>query len=156
MTTESDSDTGASQGHADIDRLVQSFFALFSNRGGVLPDLSRVRDLFLAQGVIAKWHEGTLEVMTLDEFIAPRQELLTSGRLTEFFEVELSATTRVVGQIAQRLSVYEKSGVLEGAPFVTRGAKSFQFIDTKDGWRILSLSWDDEREGFSVSEVAGT
>jgi hypothetical protein len=139
--------------NAAIEDLVKSFFALFSNRDGVRPDLGRLRPLFVPEGVIARWTEGALEILTLEEFIAPRQELLTSGRLTDFFEIELSATTRVAGHIAQRLSIYEKRGVHEGTPFVTRGMKSFQLIEAQDGWRILSLSWDDEREGFSIGEI---
>ena len=88
--------------------------------------------------------------MTLDQFIAPREELLSNGTLIDFAEVEKSESTEVLGHVAHRLSTYEKSGVLEGTPFKTRGVKTFQLIETPAGWRILSMAWDDEREGFPL------
>lgn len=135
---------------AEIDRLIEKFFSAFNNRGGRRPDLARVQELFVPEGLVAKCVAATPEISTLPAFIAPRQELLSGGTLTEFEEVETSQTTEVLGHIAHRLSTYRKSGVMEGAPFVTRGAKSFQLLETPAGWRILSVMWDDEREGFQL------
>ncbi len=133
-----------------IDQLIAAFFAVFDNHGGRQPDVGRMRELFAERGVLAKCVASAPEISTVEEFIAPRQELLTSGALTDFEEVETSATTQVFGHIAHRQSTYRKSGLLHGAPFVTRGVKSFQFLETPAGWRILSVTWDDEREGFAV------
>lgn len=139
---------------SEIDRLTESFFQLFSNRGGATPRLERIFDLFVPEGIIARCGDGTAEITTLQEFITPRRELLTNGTLTEFSEVETSENTRVFGHIANRLSTYQKSGVLRGRPFSSRGMKSFQFVRTPAGWRILSMAWDDEREGFAVNELS--
>jgi ribosomal-protein-serine acetyltransferase len=141
---------GRAEAHAEIDQLIRSFFALFNNRGGSRPNLAKVRELFVREGLIAKCVASTPEISTLDDFIAPRQELLSGGALIDFEEVETSETTRVFGHIAHRVSIYQKSGVLQGTPFVTRGVKSFQLIETPAGWRILGITWDDEREDFSV------
>jgi hypothetical protein len=135
----------------EIDRLTASFFSLFCNQGGRRPELTRIRDLFVPEGVIARSVGPIPEISTLDAFIAPRQTLLSDGSLTDFAEVETSEATQIFGHIAQRLSTYTKSGVLEGAPFVTRGVKCFQFVETPAGWRILSMAWDDERDGFQVT-----
>ena len=139
-----------------IDQLIASFFDLFNNRGGRRPDLAGVRELFVREGLIAKCVASTPEVTTLEDFIAPRRELLSSGTLTEFEEVETSETTQVFGHIAHRLSHYRKSGVHQGTPFVTKGVKSFQLLETPEGWRILSMTWDDEREGFQLERVTGS
>jgi hypothetical protein len=138
---------------AEIDRLTLSFFGLFSNRGGIQPELEKIFDLFVPQGVIAKCSSDEPEISSLQEFITPRQELLTNGTLTEFSEAETSGRTEIFGNIATRVSTYQKSGVLDGKPFTTRGMKSFQFTKTTSGWRILSVSWDDERDGFSIQEL---
>ena len=135
---------GRAEAGAEIDQLIASFFGLFNNRGGSRPDLAGARKLFVPESVIAKCVASNPEISTLEEFIAPRQELLSSGTLTDFEEVEISATTQMFGHIAHRLSTYEKRGVLEGTPFVTRGVKSFQLVETPAGWRILSVTWDDE------------
>lgn len=136
---------------AEIDRLTAAFFALFSNRRGT-PDLAGIYDLFVEQGVIAKCTAAEAEISTLQEFIWPRQELLSNGSLTDFFEAETAETTEILGHIARRTSEYRKSGILNGAPFETRGVKMFQFIETERGWRILSVTWDDERDGFALPE----
>jgi len=138
---------------AEIDRLTDSFFALFSNRDGV-PKLDRIFDLFVPNGLIAKCTGSDPEISTLHDFIAPRQELLTNGSLTDFSESETSERTQIFGNIAQRLSMYQKSGCLDGVPFATRGVKTFQFLRTRIGWRILSVSWDDEREGLAIEELS--
>jgi hypothetical protein len=117
----------------EIDHLTESFFALFSNRNGAEPDLRRIHDLVVPEGVIAKCVDPTPEISNLEEFIAPRQELLTRGPLLEFAETEISEETQIFGHIAHRLSTYEKSGVLDGVSFTTRGVKSFQFIETAAG-----------------------
>ena len=54
------------------------------------------------------------------------------------------------GNIAQRLSLYHKSGVSSGVAFHQRGIKTFQFVRTPQGWRIGAVAWDDQREGFTV------
>jgi GNAT superfamily N-acetyltransferase len=138
---------------AEIDGLADSFFALFSNRDGA-PDLERIFDLFVPDGVIAKCTGPDPEISTLHEFIEPRQTLLTSGSLTDFSESETSERTHIFGNIAQRLGTYQKSGNLTGAPYTTRGVKTFQFVRTRAGWRILSVTWDDEREGLAIEEFS--
>jgi hypothetical protein len=127
----------------EIDELTRSFFALFSNREGVL-HLERIHALFVEGGVIAKCVGPDPEVTTLEAFIAPRITLLSGGTLTDFAEEETSETTQINGHIAQRLSTYRKSGVLNGVHFQTDGVKIFQFVETTAGWRILSMAWDDE------------
>lgn len=137
-----------------IDALVGAFFNLFSNRGGVRPDLRSIFDLCIPEAVISKCVCSTPEVASLEEFIAPREALLSDGTLTDFQEVETAHHTQVFGNVAQRSCTYAKSGVLDGVPFRTRGAKVFQFIRGPDGWRISAVSWDDEREGFRLAPDA--
>lgn len=138
---------------AEIGRLTDSFFALFSNRDGA-PDLERIFDLFVPNGLIAKCTGADPEISTLQEFIEPRKELLTNGSLTEFSESEASERTEIFGNIAQRLSTYQKSGSLDGVPFTAHGVKTFQFVKTRLGWRILSVTWDDEREGLAIEGIS--
>jgi hypothetical protein len=138
---------------AEIDRLTDSFFKLFANRDGA-PDLERIFDLFVSGGLIAKCTGPDPEIFTLHEFIAPRRELLTNGSLTEFSESETFEHTQVFGNIAQRISTYRKSGSLDGVPFSANGVKTFQFVRTRVGWRIFSMTWDDEREGLVIEELS--
>ncbi|MFC9238255.1 DUF4440 domain-containing protein [Streptomyces decoyicus] len=85
-----------------------------------------------------------LTVYTVDEFIEPRQRLLTDGRLVEFSEWETSERTEIAGDIASRFSEYRKSGTLDGEPFEGGGTKTIQFVRTSEGWRIAALAWYDQ------------
>jgi GNAT superfamily N-acetyltransferase len=126
-----------------IDQLVAEFFQLFDNRNGLTPNLEQIYRLFIAQGMIAKCVGNAPEITSLADFIAPRKILLSNGVLTEFSEQEISEDTQIFGNIAQRISHYRKSGLLNGTPFTATGTKSIQFIRMPEGWRMSSVSWDD-------------
>ena len=134
-----------------LDALVRTFLAAFTNRG-TRPDVRRIYDLALPSAVIVKATGAAPEIYSLREFVEPRQELLESGALRDFEEVEESARTDIAGNVAQRYSIYRKAGVQSGQPFSTRGVKVWQFVRLEAGWRLSALAWDDEREGFTVPQ----
>jgi hypothetical protein len=138
--------------HAAIDLVMDAFFQAFGNLGGVRPPLDRLRDLLLPEALIVKQGAAGPEVYGLESFIAPRERMLTDGTLTEFQEEEVEAQTTVWGGIAQRLSLYRKSGVHAGQAFQARGMKVTQLVRTPGGWRISAVAWDDEREGLRLPE----
>lgn len=136
---------------AEIDRVIREFMGVFCNKGGARPNLALIRDLFIREGLIIKNSGPVPEIFTLEQFIAPRERILNDGTLAEFEEAEVSARTEIHGNIAQRIAIYRKSGILSGQPFQARGVKTTQLVRTPDGWRISALAWDDEREGFAVA-----
>ena len=138
--------------HAAIDQVMDAFFQAFGNLGGARPRLEGLRELLLPEAVIVRQAGAAPEVFGLESFIAPRERLLTDGTLTDFQEEEVEAQTTVWGGIAQRLSLYRKSGVLSGQAFRTRGMKTTQLVRTPAGWRISALAWDDEREGLQLPD----
>ncbi len=135
---------------AEIDAVVERFFRAFDNTGGAAPDLDSLRELFVANALVSKNVGGDPEFSGVEAFIEPRRALLTDGTLVDFRERELRARTDFAGAIAQRLCLYEKSGILAGRPFRTRGVKTLQFVRTPLGWRIAAVAWDDERDGFAI------
>ncbi len=128
----------------EIDALVAAFFAVFDNRDGIRVDLDQLRTLCISQALLIKAVGPTPEICDLDAFIAPRERLLSAGTLVDFHEQELSARTKIFGNIAQRWCRYRKAGVLEGRAFATEGTKGLQFLRTPQGWRISAVLWDDE------------
>jgi hypothetical protein len=97
----------------------------------------------LKETMIIKKSELKEDIYNLQTFIEPRKKILSNGKLTEFEERETSEETKIAGNIAQRFSTYKKSGYLNGDFFQGNGTKLFQFIKTKEGWRISSLVWED-------------
>lgn len=135
---------------SEIDALVRAFFSVFTNKNGARPDVDAIHRMFIPQGLIIRCNGAEREIYTLQQFIAPRLKLLTGGQLVDFQEQEVSARTDIFGGIAQRYSIYEKSGVLDGKGFHAYGVKTLQLIRMEDGWKMVSLAWEDERDGLDI------
>ncbi|MFJ1751643.1 nuclear transport factor 2 family protein [Kitasatospora sp. NPDC088134] len=135
-------DTAATK--AELDLLTREFFDAFDNRDGRTADVARLRRLMLPEGVIVVTGPA-YAVYGVEEFIAPREVLLSDGRLTDFHEWEVSERTEIVPGVACRIGTYRKSGTLNGAPYDATGTKTFQFVHTPSGWRIAAFSWHDEQ-----------
>ncbi|MDB6165689.1 MAG: putative acetyltransferase domain protein [Lacunisphaera sp.] len=131
---------------AALDELTRIFFGAFTNKQGA-PKVEALRRLFVPQAVITKRSGAACEIMTVAQFIAPRQKLLAEGALTDFEEWETSAHTEIFGGIAQRFCSYQKTGLMAGQPFTGRGVKTIQFILLDGEWRISALAWEDEPVG---------
>lgn len=127
-----------------INQLTKSFFRLFSNLNGNSIHLEKIFEMCLPETVIIKKSSLNQEVYNLQTFIEPRQKILTDGTLTSFEEKEIAEETKIIGTIAQRSSRYEKKGCFAGKDFHQRGNKFFQFVKTKEGWRISAVVWEDE------------
>jgi hypothetical protein len=143
----------ATADHTEIDALVRAFFSVFTNKNGARPDVDAIHRMFIPQGLIIKCNGAEREIYTIQEFIAPRLKLLTGGQLVNFQEQEISARTDIFGGIAQRYCVYEKSGVLDGKAFHAYGVKTLQLIRMEDGWKMVSLVWEDKRDGLVLPEL---
>jgi hypothetical protein len=118
-------------------------FKIRDNRGGKAADVARIRRLVLPGGVIVKTGPE-FTVYTVDEFIEPRQRLLTDGRLVEFSEWETSERTEIAGDVGTRFGEYRKSGILDGKAFEGGGTKTIQYVRTPEGWRIAAFAWYDQ------------
>jgi hypothetical protein len=136
-----------SDAHPDdlaIAALVDTFFAAFTSGADLAQRMDALRAAFLPGAVIVRTC-GDLAVYDVEGFLAPRAELLTSGRLVGFREWAEDGRTDRFGDVAQHVCPYAKEGVLDGAPFTGRGFKTLQFVRTGSGWRISAAAWDDER-----------
>ena len=129
---------------AEIDDLIGRFFAVFDNREGRVPQNAAMKALFAENAIIATHQHERCALSSPGEFMAPRVELLTSGKLTGFHEWEVSGQTEVLGPMAVRVSRYRKSGVYDNAPYAGGGTKIFQLAKISSVWKILALSWIDD------------
>ncbi|SHF99499.1 GNAT family N-acetyltransferase [Pedobacter caeni] len=127
-----------------LNQLTQRFFSVFNNNKGQHPDWDRIKEVCIPESIIIKKTGLEEEIYNLETFIAPRRKILSDGTLTGFEEWELKGETRISGNIAQRFSKYEKSGALNGLEFKASGNKIFQFIKTREGWRINAVVWEDD------------
>jgi len=137
---------------ATLDALINAFFQAVSFEAGNKPAYSTLYDLFIERANIIRNSGPVPEIETVAEFITPRQAAVDSGALTQFREAELKDITEIFGNVAHRLSTYEKDGVRDGTAFSGRGVIFTQFILTQSGWKISAMAWDDERDGLVIPE----
>lgn len=88
--------------------------------------------------------------MSLDEFIENADELLAD---VEFSETEIKHEARIFGNVAQVVSFYEKTFKTDTEEVDGRGVNFFNLIYDGSNWLIMSIVWDNEREGLSLSEI---
>lgn len=131
------------QDQAEIDELTRQFFDLFTNTNDRIPPIQYIKQLFLPTGILINNTSGTPAVYNLDQFIAPRAQILTDGTLREFTEKETAHHTEIHNNIAQRSCHYEKSGILNGEPFIGEGRKLMHFIKKNNSWMLTAVVWSD-------------
>jgi len=89
------------------------------------------------------------KVMSLDEYINNANALLAN---VEFSEVEIKHEARIFGNVAQVASVYESTFKTETEEIRGRGVNFFNLIYDGSTWLIMSIVWDNEREGLSLTD----
>ena len=73
-----------------------------------------------------------------------------------FYEVETGRRIDLFGNMAHAWSVYEARRSPDDDDVERRGINSIQlFKDPEQGWRIVSMIWDNERDGVRVPGVQG-
>jgi hypothetical protein len=135
-----------------IQGMVAAFFGAFVSGPGCAERMHLLRGLLLPQAVIVRTCGMEPAVMTVEEFIAPREALLTGGTLADFREWPVTGRVEVFGDIAHWFGSYAKAGTQQGQPFTGRGMKTIQLVRTTDGWRISAAAWDDERDGLTLPD----
>ena len=73
-----------------------------------------------------------------------------------FYEIETGRRIDLFGNMAHAWSQYEARRSPDDAEVERRGITSIQlFRDPERGWRIVSMIWDNERDGVRVPGVQG-
>ncbi|WP_375481663.1 DUF4440 domain-containing protein [uncultured Jatrophihabitans sp.] len=142
MTTDTDRDVDA------ILRLVQCFFAAFTSGPGAPTRVDALRAVLLPAAIIVRTCGQEPAVHDVESFLAPRQQLLVDGTLTDFAEAAGDGRVDVFGDVAHWFGRYTKTGRMHGEPCPGSGTKSLQFVRTGAGWRISAAAWDDDRPGL--------
>jgi hypothetical protein len=89
-----------------------------------------------------------MKMMSVDEYARDTAPYFAANA---FYEVEIGRRIDVFGNIAHAWSAYEARSSLEDTAPERRGINSIQlFRDPEQGWRIISMIWDNEREGVGV------
>ena len=95
-----------------------------------------------------------IKIMSLDEYVADTREFFAAN---DFHEIEIGRGVLEFGNIAHAWSAYEARRSLTDAKPERRGVNSIQLYRNERGhWQIMSMIWDNERPGLSLSPIAAT
>jgi hypothetical protein len=139
---------------ASIDAIITALYTAVSGEAGKKDDWQRMRALFAdgarLQPVVWKGEQGvSLKSITVDDYIKFATEYF---KTKSFHEKEIGRTVDQFGHIAQVFSTYESyASAQDPVPFA-RGINSIQLYHDGGRWWILSVLWDEEREGAAIPE----
>lgn len=88
--------------------------------------------------------------MTFDEYIDNAEALLKG---VTFSEVEISQAASAFGNIARVASIYEFEYRRGDDVRRGRGVNFFNFVNEGEGWKIMNIVWDNERDGVSLQDA---
>ncbi len=119
-------------------------------------DWESIRDIYhpratLVRTGIDEHGKPFVLAMSFDEYIANVTTFLDG---VEFTETELDLTATVFGNVARVASVYAFERCANGTSIRGRGVNFFNFVNAGDGWKVMNIVWDNERDGLTL-EGAG-
>jgi hypothetical protein len=140
---------------AAIGAVVDEMYAMISGPAGPRdwsrqagcfhPDARQIRTFLDADG------RPAMKAMGLADYARDTTPFFMSH---DFFEVEIARRIDLFGNIAHVWSAYEARSALGDARPERRGINSIQlFRDPEQGWRIMAMIWDNEREGVRLPET---
>jgi hypothetical protein len=142
----------ASDDFTTIDGILRALYETISGPKGTR-DWERERRLFLGNGHLVPTRplpEGgaAADVFDVDGYIASREPFFLAN---DFWEIEIGRRVERFGSIAQVWSAYEARSAPDG-PVTRRGINSVQLFFDGTRWRIVSILWDNEREGVRLTD----
>jgi hypothetical protein len=133
-----------------IDQLVEHLYDSISFEKGEMPELEKLKELFIPEGRLINNSNEVPEIFTVDTFILAFRKQMEDGKIPSFEEKEISAHTDIFGTIAQRFSTYEARLDLKSTTPFAVGINSIQMIQTDGRWRISCMVWNQETEELKV------
>jgi hypothetical protein len=138
---------------ATINGVIKAFYEVISGPAGQPRQWSRDRSLYIPDVrfvSIERKRDGTIEAKPIShqEFVDRSDASLVKRG---FYESEIHRETQQFGQIAHVFSTYE-SRIKPDGPVIARGINSLELFNDGKRWWVLSVQWDEEREGLKIPE----
>ena len=135
-----------------IDAIIAALYDVISGPAGER-DWDRFRSLFAPNATLSPMvprQDGTLPVRV----ISPEQYVEWGGAYfvdNAFYEREAARELERFGNVANAMSFYESRRAPEEEPF-TRGVNTITLLHDGMRWYVLSIAWDEVREGLPAPE----
>lgn len=135
-----------------IGAVVDEMYAMISGPAGSR-DWSRQDAIFDAESRrirtwIAPDGRPARRIMSRDDYARDTSAFFAANA---FYEVEVGRAIHVFGNIAHVWSVYEARRAPDAAELDRRGINSIQLYFDGNRWMIVSMIWDNERDGLAAT-----
>ena len=130
-----------------IGAVIDEMYAMISGPAGPR-DWSRQRNSFLPEArQVRTWVDDAgqpdMKMMGIDDYAENTAPFFAANN---FYEIETARQIDVFGNMAHVWSNYEARTSLDDAEPERRGINSIQlFRHPDEGWKIISMIWDNER-----------
>ncbi|MGH7566090.1 MAG: hypothetical protein ACREK2_04590 [Gemmatimonadota bacterium] len=135
-----------------IDAIIAALYDVISGPAGER-DWDRFRSLFAPNATLspmAPRPDGStpVRVLTPEDYVE-----FGGGYFLEnpFYEREAGRELQQFGNVANAMSFYESRNAPEEEPF-TRGVNTITLLNDGTRWYVLSIAWDEVREGLPAPE----
>ena len=138
---------------SSIDGIINALYASISGAKGAPRDWQRMRSLFVPDArlmptVNRQGGPRGVAVLSVNDYIATSGQFLVD---MGFREREIARKVEQFGSIAHVFSTYESFRDTETTPFM-RGINSIQLLHDGTRWWVVSVFWDNERQGVEIPE----
>lgn len=134
-----------------INQTTQALFEAISFPTGSQPNIAKIKDLFIEDGLMINSNGEEPEVFRVDQFVDHFHGLFEQEVITSLHEAEVHHKTKVYDRVAHRFSFYKASVSPEAEPFAV-GVNTIQFVRIGGKWKISSMAWNDDNRGDGFFE----
>ncbi len=137
---------------AAIGKVLDELYDIISGPAGPR-DWSRQKAIFHDESrQMRTWIEpdgsAAIKIMGRDAYAADTTPYFAENA---FYEIETARRINIFGNMAHAWSIYEARRSPDAADLDRRGINSIQLYKDADGWKVMSMIWDNEREGVVAS-----
>lgn len=135
-----------------VDAIVEALYASISGPAGAPRDWARFRSLMLPGARLVRTvvePDGTPRAQAMDA-TAYEADTADYFRRESFHEIEIARQVQRFGNIAHVLSAYEARHAPDDPVPFKRGINSIQLFHDGARFWIVSILWDNEREGNPI------
>ncbi len=134
-----------------LNELTESLFKAISFNEGSQPNIEKIKDLFIENGLLINCNDDAPQALLVGQFIAHFQLLHRQGHISSLHETEVHHKTKIYDHIAHRYSFYEARSNSDMEPFAV-GINTLQFVKVGQEWKITSMAWNDDNRGDGFFE----
>jgi hypothetical protein len=139
-----------------IDAIIKALYESISGPAGAPRQWERDRALYAPGALmipmrppsVTKDGRGAAEILDFDGYVKSRTPFFAAN---SFYEVEIARKEFRFGAMAHVLSAYEGRETPNGK-LIKRGINSIQLFHDGTRWWVVSIMWDNEREGVELPE----